>query len=285
MPRPRNLSVLGQNPPTVEQFKQALVQTQKAEESLRQRYVELMAWANTGPVPGVVVRSYMKAALEMNRLLQVNSDLYLKAGGKVAAMQPIPMVRLRREISDEDLVTAADLQFEPCPPDQLGAAPLAPLVIKGVILLASIGGAAWITSMITDAFIAKYAIETQRYITQAVIAVEATKQAEAFTTTLSTEMQRCVGNDPSKYNACLAKIGPKLKDIQTELPDPSDVQKSDKGLGFFGWIGVVVFVGSVGALGYALWKRRRTSHVVIEHEDEIPEESPRFRREAMLPGE
>jgi hypothetical protein len=295
----------GQTEPDLEAFKHALVSTQKSEESLRQRYAELMAWVSLGGIPGVVVRDYMDAAAKMNRLLRMNFDLFQKSGG-TGVMIPVPTVRVRRTFKDTDVLTAADLAFEPCPQPPMAEAPaleglgiamanpatasigriLASYGARTLFAVACLGGIAWTVREIGNAIHGKkYEAEIQGYISQAKVAEQRTQQQKQLHDAFEKQMKLCMGTDTSKYFSCLPKVAIKLAALEKELPGFERLD-TDKGLGFFGWLGVIVFVGSVATAGYVIWSRRRQQRLSIEvtEKEEESEGGRRLRREAALPA-
>jgi hypothetical protein len=248
----------------------------------------------------------MDAAAKMNNLLRMNFDLFQKAGG-TGVMIPVPTVRVRRTFQDTDVLTAADLAFEPCPQSPIGESPameglgiamanpatasvgriLAAYGARALFAAVCLGGIAWTVREIGNAIHGKkYEAEIQGYIAQAKVSAQRTTQQKQLHAALAKQMELCMGGDTSKYVPCLPKVAVKLAALEKELPGFEKLD-TDKGLGFFGWLGVIVFVGSVATAGYVIWSRRRSQRLSIEvtEKEEESEEEPVFRREARLPGE
>jgi hypothetical protein len=241
----------------------------------------------------VVLRDYIDAANRVNQLLARNVQLFRAAGG-IGVYTPIPMIHVGREFKDDDVVMPADLSFEPCPepPAELGIAALAAEATPGVAAIlfrlapwigASIliGTCGWAAPRISHLWFnyEKHKADIAHYVAEAKHDEEYTKQTERIQDAFAEQMALCTKK--RGYSACLGEVAVTLTQLQKELPKFKQVP-AEGGLGFFGWLGVIVFVGGIGAVGYAIWKRRRG-----RGEAQVTEKSSEsaLRREAVLPGE
>jgi hypothetical protein len=267
---------------TEEQVIAMLKETQRQETSLRQRYVELMAWVNLGSVPGVIVRHYIEAATTMNQLLARNTEMFKEAGG-TGVFTPVPMIGVNRDYKDDEALTPADLSFDPCPqqPMTLGWQWVAVELIKGAVAVLCVGGVIWglkeVNNLVrswkgSDVKIAYY----NQYLG---VTQEQTKQLEIEHAAFDKQMTACLEKGKT-WVACVPEVATIITKIRAGVTKPAGEPES--GLGFFGWLGVIVFVGGIGAVGYAIWKRQRGRGQV-----QVTEKSSEsaLRREAVLPGE
>ena len=271
---------------TIDSFIEALKETSAQEKSLRQRYVELTAWMNMGGIPGVVLHDYINAATKMNTLIAYNLKLF-RDGGGVGAYVPIPMIHVGREFADDEVVSLADVSFEPCPepPGQLGSWPLVTYeALKLARNIIVIGGLVWALREVPNFVRSIKGADTEiAYYNKVVAEVKAASdQLKAQNDTFARQMDQCVAAGKSRTE-CLKEVSDILVKIRQGIIKPGKQYEEKGGLGFFGWIGVVVFVGGLGAVGYAVWKRKRRAGSY----EEKPEESQGsvLRREAMMPGE
>jgi hypothetical protein len=250
------------------EFTEALLSTQRAEKELRQRYAEILTWANSGSVPGVVVRDYIEAALHTNNLLHQNQKLYEAAGG-TAPVTTVPMIRSRRNFTDQDVLSLADLAFDPCPQaiigeqplEGLGWAQLIPYIGRAIV----IGAVGWTAGKI-GSVLTTNKDDIARYNTIA-------KQAESLTirqgqihAAFGREMDRCAGSDASRYEECAKKVSVILTDLNKSLPKGEKVGAAG-GLGLLGWIGVIALFG-LGGAGVYVWHSRRSARQDTEPGDE-----------------
>jgi hypothetical protein len=266
---PAGMNSLGQDL-TAADFEKALAETGRLDRSLRQRYAELIAFVNLGGVPGVVVRDYMDAANSLNQLLRMNLDMLEKAGG-TGVVVPVPTVRVRRNFLDTDVLTPADLMFEPCPqpPGELGqwqgeAFKLAILAARAFIITTGLVWSADALSKILHG--EEFAAQKQGYITQAKVAASGDYRLSQVNLKFDQLMRECQQKDPKlSWTQCASNVTAILSQFNKGLPKFEKLKAGKEGgLGFFGWLGVGVFFAALGTVGYVWFKHRGEQKVKVE---------------------
>ena len=279
---------------TYAQLTEALQQLSRAENTLGDVYTQITMLASMGGVPNVLIDSYARGAVQVNRLLD-EIAAQASAAGAIVAGPPIPLPTMQvigpvflpaaaaaavgvapgpvavAVAAGAGIVTAAGLRIDPCG----GVVDLAGVPAAGVILrkilqrwggrilyTVILGGTVYLASdkiaaVLQSAWGQGEAIE--RFRASAVAAEEEARRSAKIADSTVELMRQCVGdqgNDPAVYAVCLEKIEGIVRGIaEGKIEQPKPSEK----MGILGYLGLVVLMGSVGLGGLWLYRRHRTT--------------------------
>lgn len=276
------------------QLTAALQQLSRAENTLGEVYTQITLLASLGGVPNVLIDSYSRGAVQVNRLLD-EVAAQAAAAGAIVAGPPIPLPTMQVVgpvllpaaaaaaagvapgpvaavvAAGAGIVTAASLRVDPCGGVVGGGfsgVPAAGIIARKILqqwggrLLYTVilGGTVYLTADKIGVILHSawgQAEEIERFRASAVAAEEEVRRSAKIADSTIELMKQCVGDrmgDPAVYAICLEKIEGVVRGIADGKIEPP---KPSKGLGLFGYIGLAVFMGAVGLGGFWVYRRYR----------------------------
>jgi hypothetical protein len=260
----------------VEEFKKTIASLAAQEQELRRAYDTIVAAVNTyGAVPAALIVEYMKASQKVNELLQENSRLHKLAGGADIPPVLVPMVGVKRAYRPDELLAVEDLEFIPCPQMGLGIAMMAPAAPTVGRMIISYGGQALVALIIGGAVVwglkeyrllrtKKYDAQIANFASHTAATKAEVEKTKMLLDSYGTHMAKCSGLTGNPLVTCMNRVAADLAALAAAAETDKPKMPEEGGLGFFGWLGVIVFTGAVATVGYVWWQKRGKQKIEIE---------------------